>query len=211
MDLILQLDDTPMPPAPGVVGQPVEQQRARQGRVSDEQVVKNKQPSCGLLSHTVIPSPVIQWVLPARLRSRHRHDVVVVGERHLQIKEALSDIHLEDVITKSDFGANIVAAKVIDVGAERSWETQMKLGSGNPTATANSDMQDNLPPQMLVLSLDSRELVFLYYSELDGGQFIHCHRPLPSDVSPFEKFGRNVKVDPMYARQCLIKYFWNEN
>ena len=195
MDPVYQLDDTLLPPAAGEAGQPA-QRRARPERASDEQIVKNNQPSYGLFSHTVVPSPVIQWVLPARLRNRHRHDVVAVGERHLQIKEALSDIHLEDVITKSDFDANIIAAKVINVGGEVSWETQMKLGAGNPTTSADSQVQDDLPPQILVLSLDSRELAFLYYSELDGGQFIHSHRPLPSDVSSFERFGWNVTIDP---------------
>ncbi|THC99390.1 hypothetical protein EYZ11_001114 [Aspergillus tanneri] len=56
-------------------------------------------------------------------------------------------------------------------------------------------MENNLPPQILLLSIASRELVFLYYSNANG-QFIHHHRPLPNDVSTFERFGRNIAVEP---------------
>ena len=79
----------------------------------------------------------------------------------------------------------------------------MKMGSGNTPADADMDMQDDLPPQILVLSLASRELVFLYYSSAEGGQFIHYRRPLPNDVNLFEKFGRNIAVEPRYVYSML--------
>jgi hypothetical protein len=148
----------------------------------------------GLLTHTLVPSPIIQWILPARLRSKYQNDVVFVGERSLQIKEAISGTHLEEVTSKSDFDAYITAAKVINISTELPWETQMKLGSSN--ANPNLELQkDLLPSQIMVLSLASKELVFLYYSSI-AGQFIHYHRPLPSDVSTFERFGRNIAVEP---------------
>lgn len=150
----------------------------------------------GLLSHTMVPSPTIQWILPARLRSQQHNDVVFVGDRHLQIREAVSGIHLEDVTSKSDFDAQIMAAKTINVSTELPWETQMKLGSGNATPSTNLKPQGDLPPQVLVLSLASRELVFLYYSMSGEGQFVHYRRPLPNDVNMFEQFGRNIAVEP---------------
>ena len=153
-------------------------------------------PKVGLLSHTVVPSPTIQWVLPAHLRSQRHNDVVFVGDRHLQIREAVSGIHLEDVTTKADFDAQIMAAKVVNVSTELPWEAQMKLGSGNVSTNADPDARDDLPPQILVLSLASRELVFLYYSTSESGRFIHYRRPLPNDVNLFEQFGRNVSVEP---------------
>ncbi|XHF97985.1 hypothetical protein AWENTII_001559 [Aspergillus wentii] len=150
---------------------PARQQQTNHVEVPRDLKDMNARPRVGLLSHTVIPSPTIQWILPARLRSKHQNDVVFVGERHLQIKEAVSGIHLEDVTSKSDFDACIMAAKVINVGVELPWETQMKLGASNSNAMAgiNLDVHNDLPPQMLVLSLASRELVFLYYSASQGG------------------------------------------
>ncbi|KAL4871608.1 hypothetical protein BDV12DRAFT_164059 [Aspergillus spectabilis] len=147
----------------------------------------------GLLTHTLVSSPIIQWILPARLRSNLQNDVVFVGERSLQIKEAIAGTHLEEVTSKSDFDAFIMAAKMINVSKELPWEAQMKIGSSNADAATKS--QKDLPPQIMVLSLASKELVFLYYSST-AGRFIHYHRPLPSDVSTFERFGRNIAVEP---------------
>lgn len=152
-----------------------------------------KKAKLGLLTHTFVSSPIIQWILPARLRSKYQNDVVFVGERCLQIKEAISGTHLEEVTTKSDFDAYIMAAKVINVSTELPWEVQMKAASS--TADASLDARHELPPQIMVLSLASKELVFLCYSRA-AGQFIHYHRPLPSDVSTFERFGRNIAVEP---------------
>lgn len=147
----------------------------------------------GLLSHTIFQTPAIQWILPARLRSKDQNDVVLVGERSLQIKEAISGTHLEEVTSKSDFDAFIMAAKVINVSTALPWEVQMRAGSGS--AASNLEIEKQSPAQIMVLSLASKELVFLYYSS-NAGHFIHYYRPLPSDVSTFERFGRNIAVDP---------------
>lgn len=147
----------------------------------------------GLLSHTLVSNPIIQWILPARLRSKYQNDVIFVGERTLQIKEAISGTHLEEVSSKSDFDAYIMAAKVINVSTELPWESQMRVGSDGTDTTL--ELRGGLPSQIMVLSLASKELVFLYYSSV-ASQFIHCHRPLPSDVSTFERFGRNIAVEP---------------
>ncbi|KAL2871075.1 protein thtA [Aspergillus lucknowensis] len=157
----------------------------------------------GILSHTLVSGPIFQWILPARLRSKDQNDVVFVGERSLKIKEAVSGTHLEEVTSKSDFDAYIMAAKVINVSTELPWEAQMRLGSSNADATL--ELQKDLPPQIMVLSLASRELVFLYYSNFVG-QFIHYHRPLPSDVSAFERFGRNIAVEPR-SRAVAVSAF----
>lgn len=196
MELVVQLEPDPLPTAGQGVGQPAEPAHDRRTERRNEQVLKPEPPKTGLFTQTMIPSPIIQWILPARLRSRHRNDVAFIGERRLQIKEAQQGAHLEDAVAKTDFDANIRAAKVIDVGTELPWESQMKLGTGNTSMSNDSEMQDDSPSQILLLSLDSRELAFIYYSELNGGQVVHFHRPLPSDVSSFERFGHNIAVDP---------------
>ena len=38
-------------------------------------------PKCGLLTRTVIESPVVQWILPVRLRSATHNDVAFIGVR----------------------------------------------------------------------------------------------------------------------------------
>lgn len=36
-------------------------------------------PTCGILSSTVVESPVIHWILPVRLRSQWSNDVAFIG------------------------------------------------------------------------------------------------------------------------------------
>lgn len=36
-------------------------------------------PPCGLLSRTLVESPIVHWILPARLRSKNHNDIAFVG------------------------------------------------------------------------------------------------------------------------------------
>jgi hypothetical protein len=38
-----------------------------------------KRPTCGILSRTIIESPVVHWVLPVWLRSRSHNDLAFIG------------------------------------------------------------------------------------------------------------------------------------
>lgn len=167
----------------------------------EDSIPSSTRTKMGILSQTLITSPIIQGILPARLRHDHHNDVVFVGERSLQVKEAVSEpdsgVHLEPVTSKFDFDAQIMASKVINVSTELPWETQMTMDGSSSSANTTPGVHHDLPPQILCLSLGSRELVFLYYSVISE-QFIHYRRPLPSDVSTFERFGRNIAVEPRY-------------
>ncbi|KAL1970685.1 hypothetical protein VTN77DRAFT_4329 [Rasamsonia byssochlamydoides] len=174
-------------------------ERNRERRNDLPPKVDASKPKVGLLTQTVIPSPTIQLILPARLRSKRQNDVVFVGERSIQLREIVMGTYLEDVTIKSDFDANIVAAKAIRAYPELPWDVQMKLGAHSGSPDHSSEAEDSLPSQLLVLTLDSKELVFLYYrteASPKDGHFVHFRRPLPSDVSILERFGRHLAVDP---------------
>jgi hypothetical protein len=144
----------------------------------------------GLLTQPLIPSPVINWILPARLRDKDHNDVAFIGERRIQIKEALPSGHLQDVVEKSDFDGSLIGAKVINVSTELPWESQAQSESALPY------YNDNLPPQLLFLATDSNELLFMYCSELGDGPFVSYNRPLPRDVNIADKYGKHIAVDP---------------
>ena len=40
-------------------------------------------PTLGLLTQTVVRSPLVHWILPVRLRNRERNDVAFIGVRLL--------------------------------------------------------------------------------------------------------------------------------
>lgn len=155
-------------------------------------------PKIGLLSQTLVPSPSIQFALPARLRNRRHNDVVFVYERSLVIREIISDTYLEDVMINSDFDANIVASKTVKVDQETPVNSEIKLDAQQSLLDDNRQ-DDSLPGHILALTLDSRELLFLYChtsSREDYVKFVHFRRALPSDVSISERFGRHLAVDP---------------
>ncbi|KAJ5893777.1 hypothetical protein N7495_005468 [Penicillium taxi] len=139
----------------------------------------------GVLSQTISLSPVIRWILPARIRNNNRNDVVFVSEGRVQIKQALPGGYLQGVMEKTDFRGPIIAAKVLNVGTELSLETQIQTG----------DAYDG-PSQILVLSIDMKELLFLYCSPSNKGEFVTFRRPLPVDIGLPLRFGRHIAVDP---------------
>ncbi|KKZ67500.1 hypothetical protein EMCG_06818 [[Emmonsia] crescens] len=172
----------------------------KQGTSSDDATSKptrRRVPPTGLLSQTIMPGPMIQRVLPARLRHRDKNDIVFVGDDFIQIKELVPSGHLEDIATKADFDTKILDAKVIGSPGNVIPETQMREGDGLG-ACSSTTPDDQWHRQILVLVLASRELIFLYGTEGPSGrpEFIHVRRPLPSDVSSLEQYGRYIAIDP---------------
>lgn len=170
--------------------------RNRETNMSAMNTQTSTLPAMGLLSRTLAHGPTIQWVIPARIRHPNCNDVVFIGDNFLQIKELVPSGHLEDIITKADFDSNIVGAKVINTGPELSLDDRIGFRGG--AARDNTPNAENLPPHILILILASKEMIFLYARVLSRGrlEFIHSRRPLPTDVSSLEEFGRNVTVDP---------------
>ncbi|KAJ5157168.1 uncharacterized protein N7482_008268 [Penicillium canariense] len=148
----------------------------------------------GLFTQTILPSPIVQWILPARLRSKHHNDVVFVGQRRVQIKQASPGGFLEDVTEKNDFDHPIVGAKVIDVNTQLPWETQ--LHTTGVDIQDDLEVLDRLPSQILVLSLEMKELQFLYCPISGEDKFVTHRRPLPVDVDLADRFGKHIAVDP---------------
>lgn len=162
--------------------------------MSGNQPVTRSTCMAGLLTQPLIPSPVINWILPARLRNKDHNDVVFIGERRIQIKEALPSGHLQDVVEKSDLEGSLIGAKVINVSTQLPWETG--AASSLLAHSYNSYGTDHLPPHILFLATDSNELLFMYYSEVGDGPFVSYNRPLPRDVNIADKYGRHIAVDP---------------
>lgn len=141
---------------------------------------------------------MIQYVLPARVRRRDQNDVIFIYERSLLIREIIMDTYLEDVTVNSDFDANIIAAKSVKVNQEAATKTKLNIGIEKGLSPEEED-DGGIPSHILVLTMDSRELIFLYYRSSmppSDGRFIHFRRALPSDVSISERFGHLLAVDP---------------
>ncbi|KAI0888688.1 uncharacterized protein GGS22DRAFT_62226 [Annulohypoxylon maeteangense] len=170
----------------------------------------SKPPTYGLLTKTIVESPVIRWVLPVQLRSARYNDVALIGDNCVQICELGPDRQLKDVIRKKDFGSRIRNAVVMG-----SPQYTRKANEGNEDGThvktedSDTEMADmnnaipgfrcenpRLPPQLLVLMLERGDLVFIFLQQGPNGRwsFVSSTHRVPGErlVSP----GWHMAIDP---------------
>ena len=77
-----------------------------------------KAPSMGLLTRTLVRTPVVKWIIPARIRHADRNDVLYITADSVEIREAHGDYTLQHVASKEDFDSPIRAAKVCGLPRE---------------------------------------------------------------------------------------------
>ncbi|KAH0563280.1 hypothetical protein GP486_002151 [Trichoglossum hirsutum] len=173
-------------------------------------------PNMGILTKTLVRSPVVLWIIPARIRHEDKNDVLFIGERFVQIRELHFDGHLRDIAIKTDFGSPIRHARVfgthrkpttrgLDAIIKKEPETGSETVNGtqpwtrNQRGKAGSD-PPTVPPQILVLTLESADIVFLFAYHTVGPnsrvEFFTCQRSLPRGRSFLEKLGEIIAVDP---------------
>ena len=154
----------------------------------------------GVLSHTVIGPSTVQWIIPARIRDKHKNDVLFIGEKFVQIKELVNDGgsgRLDDVATKADFGHAIRAARVFGDIRERTSVMDSIVKAEDPDESIQYPSR-KVPPQILALTLESHQLILLYATEDKDGylDFVTNIHALPTDFTSLETLGEHLAVDP---------------
>jgi hypothetical protein len=159
--------------------------------------------SIGLLSQTLSPSTTIRFILPARIRSKSQNDVVFVGENFVQLREALPSGYLSEVTAKLALGAGVLAAKVISAKLElvpivEQILNQTREGERERYTIKGKEIDDETPPQIVLLTLDSNDLVFLFAKDVAFGKprFVYAKKPFLRNVALVERFGAHIAVDP---------------
>ncbi|KAL9095200.1 MAG: hypothetical protein Q9165_002456 [Trypethelium subeluteriae] len=168
-------------------------------------------PDLGLLSRTVIRTPIVNNILPARVRHESLDDAVFVGEDFIQIKQIHPEGVLEHIATKSDFGSKIWASRVLGQGLQpkdarnKNWENQSLGGDDLVYEVADfmdpmdlDTKQQSLPPQILALTLESQQLCFVFLRQMPDGshEFRQMTIPLPTSLDYLKTIGRHLAVDP---------------
>ncbi|KAF2232586.1 hypothetical protein EV356DRAFT_534515 [Viridothelium virens] len=168
-------------------------------------------PDLGLLSKTIIRSPAVNNILPARVRHKSLDDVVFVGEDFIQVKQIHSGGVLEHIATKSDFGSKIWASRVLGPSLQpkdarnRNWENQSLSSEDLVYEDADFDdpmdldtEQQSLPPQILALTLESQQLCFVFVRQMPDGshEFRQMTIPLPTSLDYLKTIGRHLATDP---------------
>lgn len=148
----------------------------------------------GILTKTVIRSPVVSWLLHARLRHRKLNDVVFVGEDYIHVKQVGADGYLEHIATKDDFDARIRAASIFSNDLE-SLDEDLVVKPENDDTASGSRLA---PPEFVVLTLDTNVLVFLFLAVSSDGRFRFVQQacPMPKFDCPSWEPGERLAVDP---------------
>ena len=170
-------------------------------------------PVVGVLTRNLIPNPVIKFIIPARIRHKDKNDVIFISDCAIKIKEYVYDFHLRDVALKTDFGSRIRAARVF--GDPRR-PTVPPEPTGLDAIIKREDLEvsqpddagsQKIPPQILILALESDALVFLFAHPDPSHRFdfVSFWWPLLKDKDGrlTRKLGKHIAVDPKYVKQLI--------
>ncbi|KAL8788820.1 MAG: hypothetical protein Q9213_001491 [Squamulea squamosa] len=195
--------------------------KEKRTEISEHVPTEPQRPVLGILTRTLVKSPVVRSIIPARVRHRSKNDVVFVYDDAIAIKEVLGgeriqedpfkDISLNDVIEKRDFDSLILAAKVLGLPREpkaprfpgKFWSPHTDPYSPqSPTEIKPEPFHENeIPPQLLALSLASRKLIFLFaYHDVHGKvHFLSNTYSLQAQKEDTEELGIHLAVDPKWV------------
>ena len=172
-------------------------------------------PQYGLLSRTVLPTPLYKFILPANIRHREFNDVVLVGEDSVQLNEIYGYGQSRNIAVKSDFSGRILAARVFG-GESREICVETSVGSPQPetkTAFANTSSStggkdQRTPPEVVVLTLTSRTMMFLWAQRSANGTSVFQHKAvkLPASSSRFDRLGQYLAIDPKGRAMAVGAY-----
>ncbi|KAL5113983.1 hypothetical protein ACEQ8H_008129 [Pleosporales sp. CAS-2024a] len=169
-------------------------------------------PELGVLSRTLFASPLFNAVRPAKVRSEHLNDFILVGEDAIHLKEIHDYGRLHHVAVKDDFKGRILATRVfgdprqVPVSVARPGSQKLTLHRGARSTTASE--HHVLPPEVLVLTLTNRTLMFLWarHSITEAVSFTQQTVRLPAGASQFDRFGPFLAIDPKRRAMAVAAY-----
>ena len=151
----------------------------------------------GVLTKSIVRTPVINFILHARIRRLDLNDVVFVGEDFIHIKQVKYNGHLEHIATKDDFGSRILAAKIFSLDHDPPSNGDEFIKQ-EPESSKSGNAKSKLPPQFVVLTLASEDVLFLYLKEQRDGSYRFAHQacPMPTFHQSIQRLGAHLAVDP---------------
>ncbi|KAI0185644.1 mono-functional DNA-alkylating methyl methanesulfonate N-term-domain-containing protein [Xylaria flabelliformis] len=172
-----------------------------------------KPPNYGVLTKTVVKSPIVRWILPVQLRSSRFNDVALVGDQAVQICEPSPDTQLQP-IAKVEFGSKIKNCSVLgthdylrrtreDIHANYHRGDDADTTSYDPSTSSTQHGDIEPIQQVLVLVLFTGELVFLIMNLTSAGdwKFVPSHFPIFGNINKNGEYvghgdGDETLIDP---------------
>lgn len=238
---VIRFDDSDRVPARN------QEQLAESSKPKKQFLNVPKPPSLGVLTRTLVKTPVLKWIIPARIRHQTKNDVLFISADSVEIREAHGNYTLDHVASKDDFDSPIKAARIFgspreltqpDIDAiimkeEEHWQDTPNMVKYEEDYAMGEDADDllkveeddsmneqadnsfndedlrsmdavplykrELPPQLLVLVLESNVIVFLYVvngTSRSPQHLVSSQMPLPAQPSHLTQLGEHVAVDP---------------
>jgi hypothetical protein len=162
---------------------------------SDAQVPDN----LGILSRTVVRSPVVRQILPAKLRGPNLNDIAVVGEHYVHIYNLREDGRMRIVAQKNDLMGNVRSGATVRL---RGYVPNDGIKKEDPDAP-EAPREGRLPPEILLLALDSGVVMALtmVFSAEGGYEWKTSYMDMNSSRPDPNQFGHGLFVDP--SSKCL--------
>lgn len=164
------------------------------------------EPLLGALTQTLIKSPVIRSIIPARIRHADKNDVILIRNDSIEINEVIKvfneenhricDAYLVHIAGKADFDSTIRAAKVF--GRPRIYG-KVDEDEDDTLPIQRSVYRPEIPPQILAITLESSKIVFLctFYDFSGHVRWLSNYRVLPDNAQTYSKqLGEHITVDP---------------
>lgn len=171
-------------------------------------------PEIGVLTKTVVGSPLYSTIIPANIRHKDLDDVVFIGEDFVQLKEICDYGHLRHIATKSDFKGKILAAKAfgdprkvqINTSERSPLLKRASLPRGRRSTTGEES--STLPLEVIVLTLSTRTLMFLWAKASHTGPTTFAQKmiQLPTAASRFNRPGQFLAIDPRCRAIAVAAY-----
>ncbi|KAF9729356.1 hypothetical protein PMIN04_008040 [Paraphaeosphaeria minitans] len=194
-----------------IMSQTQQQEDVEMGGVED---VPHMPPEIGILTKTVVGSPLYSAIIPANIRHKDLDDVVFIGEDFVQLKEICDYGHLRHIATKSDFKGKILAAKAfgdprkvqINTSERSPLLKRASLQRGRRSTTGLES--DTLPLEVIVLTLSTRTLMFLWAKTNHIGPTTFAQKTiqLPTAASRFNRPGQFLAIDPRCRAIAVAAY-----
>ena len=180
---------------------------------SQRSVSLPKTPSLGILTKTLVRSPVINRIIPARIRHRTKNDVLFISANFVTIKEAKGDFTLAEVAVKHDFDSTIKSARILGEARRHTkhddsyvmlkdnhWRYDIQEDEDADLVDEGDHLRE-LPPHILVLALESNRLVFMcaISGVSNSPELWSSQKALPAPTSPLQSLGEMIAIDPKYV------------
>ena len=130
--------------------------------------------------------------------------MIALQDGYVEVRELLSDGRFRDIAVKRDFEARIRHAGVLGdtaSSATSAIEAYIKQEDTEQMDTFRHQSKRDrfkVSPQVLILSLDTGDLLFIFVQErVDGTfQFVISNKAIPFGKPGGEDVGRHIAVDP---------------